>query len=106
LLALAIVFVRLFGYTCAPFFMDMISIIALSGTAKILGALKSKGKMRYSELVDIVGFATTTTRALKAMEEAKLVTKQVVNEPYRPVVYSLTEKGRKAGELVTELEKL
>ena len=86
--------------------MNIIPVLAFRGTEKILTALRVKGRMRYSDLVDVVGFATTTTRALKAMEEAKLVTKQVMSEPYRPVVYSLTEKGKKVSELVAELEKL
>jgi DNA-binding MarR family transcriptional regulator len=72
---------------------------------KILTALRSKGRMRYSDLADF-GYATTTTRALKAMEEAKLITKQVMSEPYRPVVYSLTEKGKKVSEIVADLQKL
>lgn len=62
--------------------------------------------MRYSELVKIVGFSTTTTRALKAMEAAKLVRKEVLNEPYRPVAYWLTERGRKLSQMVAEIEKL
>lgn len=56
-------------------------------------------------LSEIVGFSTTTIRALKAMESQKIVLR-VLNEPYRPVAYSLTEKGKRLSELVTEIEKL
>ena len=85
-------------------FMEIVSV-SLRGTRKILMALKTKSRMRYSDLAELVG-NSTTTRALKAMEEAKLVTRQVLSDPYRPVVYSLTEKGKKASELLSELEKL
>jgi len=30
----------------------------------------------------------------------------VLNEPYRPVAYSLTEKGKKLANLLKELENL
>lgn len=86
--------------------MDVFQVLALRGTRKILDALKAKGRMRYSDLVEVVGFSTTTSRALKAMEALKLIQKQVLNEPYRPVVYWLTERGRKLAEIVAELEKV
>jgi DNA-binding HxlR family transcriptional regulator len=57
-------------------------------------------------LAEIVRIGTTTTRALRAMEECKLLTRRVLDEPYRPVSYSLTERGKKLSELLGELEKL
>lgn len=86
--------------------MDIFAILSFKGTAKILAALKQKERMRYGELVEVVGFATTTSRALKAMEAAKLVEKEALSEPYRPVVYWLTEKGRKVSDLAASLEGL
>jgi DNA-binding HxlR family transcriptional regulator len=62
--------------------------------------------MKYSEIVKIVGYSTTTTRSLKSMEKLGIVKKQVLNEPYRPVEYSLTDKGRNLASLLRELEKL
>ena len=86
--------------------MDAFDVLALKGTRKVLELLKAKDQMRYSELVNVVGFSTTTSRALKAMEAAKLVEREVLDEPYRPVAYSLTEKGRKLSQLAAEIEKL
>ena len=86
--------------------MDAFEVLALKGTRKVLELLKTKDRMRYSELVSAIGFSTTTTRALKAMEAARLVDRKVLDEPYRPVAYSLTEKGRKLSQLAAELEKL
>jgi DNA-binding HxlR family transcriptional regulator len=86
--------------------LDAFGVLALKGTRKILEMLKARERMRYSELVDAIGFSTTTSRALKAMEAAKLVDRKVLDEPYRPVAYSLTEKGKKLSQLVAEIEKL
>jgi DNA-binding HxlR family transcriptional regulator len=62
--------------------------------------------MRYYEIVKVVGYSTTTTRALKSMERQGLVKKEALNEPYRPVSYSLTDKGRKLATFLKELENL
>ena len=49
--------------------MNVFELLGLRGTQKILGELDEKGAVRYSELVHVVGFSTTTTRALKRMEQ-------------------------------------
>jgi DNA-binding HxlR family transcriptional regulator len=86
--------------------MDIIRVLSLRGTKKILLSMEKAGKMRYSEIVKIVGYSSTTTRALKNMEKHSMVRKEVLNEPYRPVSYSLTDKGRKLATLVKDLESL
>ena len=86
--------------------MDIIRVLSLRGTRKILLSMEKAGKMRYSEIVKIVGYSTTTTRALNSMERHGIVKKEVLNEPYRPVSYSLTDKGRKLAILLKELENL
>ena len=86
--------------------MDIISLLALRGTKKILLNLERAGKMRYSEIVKAVGYSTTTTRSLKSMEKLGMVKREVLNEPYRPVAYSITDKGRKLTSLLKELETL
>jgi DNA-binding HxlR family transcriptional regulator len=84
--------------------MDIIHMLALRGTKKILLTLEKAVKMRYSEIVKVVGYSTTTTRALKSMERHGIVKKEVLNEPYRPVSYSLTDKGRRLVTFLKELE--
>jgi len=86
--------------------MDIIRMLALRGTRKIVLTLEKAGKMRYSEIVKNVGYSTTTSRALKSMERHGILKKEVLNEPYRPVSYSLTDKGRKLATVVRELENL
>jgi DNA-binding HxlR family transcriptional regulator len=86
--------------------MDIIRMLSLKGTKKILLSMERAGRMRYSEIVKVVGYSTTTTRALKSMERHGIVKKEVLNEPYRPVSYSLTDKGRKLVTFLKELENL
>jgi DNA-binding HxlR family transcriptional regulator len=86
--------------------MDIIRLLALRGTKKILLTMQKVGKMKYSEIVKVVGYSTTTTRSLKGMEKLGIVKREVLNEPYRPVAYSMTEKGKKLAGLLEELESL
>jgi len=86
--------------------MDVFELLRLRGTRKILEELGEKGGVNYSELVRVVGFSTTTTRALKRMEEFGIVEKRVLAKPYRPVEYSLTEKGKRLAEIVKKIDAL
>ncbi len=86
--------------------MDILRLLALKGTKKILFTLDKAAKMRYTEIVKVVGYSTTTTRSLKNLEKTGIVKREVLNAPYRPVAYSLTEKGRKLASLLKELENL
>ena len=83
--------------------LDIFKALALTGTAKIIEAL-SKGPMRYSEIVKIVGFSTNATRSLKALQSLKLVKRRVLSGPYRPVEYSLTDSGVKVRQLMKSIE--
>jgi DNA-binding HxlR family transcriptional regulator len=40
------------------------------------------------------------------MEKLGLIEKRVLTEPYRPVVYYLTEKGKKLTEIIEQLQEL
>ncbi|MGA1975490.1 MAG: winged helix-turn-helix transcriptional regulator [Conexivisphaerales archaeon] len=62
--------------------------------------------MKYTELVGMVGYSTTTSRCLKALEAQRAVEKRVMNEPYRPVEYRFTEKGWRLYDLAAQIEKL
>jgi DNA-binding HxlR family transcriptional regulator len=84
--------------------LDIFNLLALKGTRKILVKLHSLGETRYSELVKAVGHSTTTTRALNHMENFGLLKRRVLTEKYRPVMYSLTEKGKRLAKIVLELE--
>ncbi len=86
--------------------MDIFELLALRGTRIVLKELSKNKRMRYSDLVDAVGYSTTTTRALKAMEKEEVVGKEVLNEPYRPVVYFLTKRGERLASMAEELQKV
>jgi DNA-binding HxlR family transcriptional regulator len=64
------------------------------------------GRMKYSEIVKVVGYSTTTTRSLKNMEKFGIVRRELLNEPYRPAAYSLIYKGRKLTNILKDLENL
>jgi len=85
--------------------LDIFKVLALVGTAKILDAL-SEGPMKYSEIVKVVGLSTNATRSLKALQSYNLVKRRVVNEPYRPVEYSLTESGAKLQQILNSIRKV
>lgn len=86
--------------------MDLYQVLALRGTVRVLQALAENGPMKYKELVGKVGFSTTTSRCLKALEIHEAIQKRVLNEAYRPVEYRITDKGRKLHQLAIEIEKL
>ena len=86
--------------------MDVFELLALRGTRKVLKALSSNKQMRYSGFVKQVGFATTTSRALKRMEKMGFLEKKALTEPYRPVAYWLTDKGKRLATVVRELESI
>ena len=81
-------------------------MLALKGTWLIVLSLYRHGPMRYSEIVRLVGYSTTANRALRALENKGFIEKRALTEPYRPVVYSLTEKGVKLAKIIEQLESL
>lgn len=83
--------------------MEIFDLLALKGVRTALSALSKKGTMRFSDLKEEVGYSTTTTRALKALEAQKFVTRKVLDEPYRPVSYTLTDRGRRLSILVEQI---
>lgn len=86
--------------------MDIFTLLALKGTRIILLELRHKHKIKYSNLVKAVGHSTTTSRALNNMENLNIVSKEVLQEKYRPVTYSLTPKGEELAEILIELKRL
>ncbi|MFQ5710139.1 MAG: winged helix-turn-helix transcriptional regulator [Candidatus Geothermarchaeales archaeon] len=83
--------------------MNIFELLALRGARIALLELRERGGMRYSDLAKAVGHSTTTSRALNAMEGMGLVKREVLAEKYRPVVYSLTEKGERLAEIALTL---
>ena len=81
-------------------------VLTLKGSPKILVALLRRGELTYSELSKVVGGPATTSRAIKALSEVGMIDRRVLDERYRPVVYSLTEKGRVLAELVVKILEL
>ena len=86
--------------------MDVFEVIGLRGSRIILRELSRKDAMRYSDLQGAVGSPSTTNLALDKLRRSSLVTRKVLDEPYRPVAYSLTESGKRVAALVREIEQV
>lgn len=86
--------------------MDIFEIIGLRGSRVILKELTRKDSMRYSELQAAVESPSTTNLALEKLREGSLIRRKVLDEPYRPVAYSLTGLGLKVASLITDLENV
>ena len=85
--------------------MSVFDLLALKGARIVLSELSKKDEARYSELVEAVGHSTTTSRALNMMEKLGYIKREVLQEKYRPVVYSLTSRGRELSEVVETLKQ-
>jgi DNA-binding HxlR family transcriptional regulator len=77
---------------------------------EILAELSGSAEKRFGELSKLVVFKTAATLAhrLRELENSGLIAKSVHNEIGKPVhiFYSITERGRRALELLRELENL
>lgn len=85
--------------------LSVFELLALKGARIILIELSRKDEARYSELVEAVGHSTTTSRALNMMEKLDYIKREVLQEKYRPVVYSLTPRGRELAKIVKSLKQ-
>jgi len=86
--------------------LNVFDLLALKGARVILVELSKRNECRYSELVEAVGHSTTTSRALNMMEELGYIKREVLQEKYRPVVYSLSVKGKELAGIVKILMEL
>ncbi len=73
---------------------DIFRLLGRRGVIELLYSLEGK-RRKYKELEEIIGNPSTTARRLKSLERHGLIRREVSSEKYRPVYYSLTEKGRK-----------
>lgn len=84
---------------------DFIKILGKRGVVKILENLDKKKEMKYKEIENIVGNPSTTARRLADLEKLGIIKRKVSEEKYRPVYYSLTDKGRDLALMVRELKE-
>jgi DNA-binding HxlR family transcriptional regulator len=83
----------------------LLKLLAKSKAFEILSSL-NEGEKNFSQLGRIVGDRPTTMRRLRELCEAGLVQKREVGDRLGTVMYSLSEKGRRAYRLLAELERL
>ena len=83
-----------------------LDVLAKRGMMKILYALVEKGEaMNFTEFKMLVGSPTTTSNCLRSLVQAGLLDKEIQDDRYRSVKYSLTQKGAHVAELLRELER-
>jgi DNA-binding HxlR family transcriptional regulator len=86
------------------------SVLYKVGAREILEELSKTEAERFGDLARLSALRTTATLAhrLRELERIGFVIKSVHNEPGKPVhiFYSISEKGRRALELLRELENL
>jgi DNA-binding HxlR family transcriptional regulator len=83
-----------------------IELLGKKGAKEVLYALAEKGRMNFTELRNLVGSPTTTSERLQELTQAGAVKREVQEDQYRTVMYSLTGKGIRAVKLARELETL
>jgi len=81
---------------------DIFKLLGRKGVIELLESLGEK-RRKYKELESIIGNPSTTARRLKSLEKFGLVDRQVSAEKYRPVYYSLTEKGKHLLSVIREV---
>ena len=68
--------------------------------------LYQRGEVKYSELSEKIGYASTLNRSLKQLMVLGLVSRKVLDEPYRPVIYSLTTEGENLAEALKKISEI
>jgi DNA-binding HxlR family transcriptional regulator len=85
--------------------MKYLNLLAKSKSIDILLGLQSR-KLKFAEIVEITGNATTATRRLKEMVELDIVIREVQQDNTRTVMYGLTRDGENIAKIAAELVKL
>lgn len=80
--------------------------LAKKGAKEILYSLKENKEMNFTELKNLTGSPTTTSKRLDELTELELIDRDVQNDKFRSVQYSLTEKGSKVVKLVRKIEEI
>jgi len=83
----------------------IIVALARSKSVDILLALEKK-KLKFNEIVRLVGNATTAMRRIQDLQAAGVVSRKVLQDRQRSVEYALTRKGQRLIPLVVEMLKI
>jgi len=84
---------------------ELIYLLGKKFTMDILSLLHEDLR-KYSEIQAITKNPRTTNIRLKQMVEEGLIERKILNDNYRSVVYSITEKGKRILSKINELEQL
>ena len=82
-----------------------VDIIARKGSMRIMHAIAEQETMNFSEFRRLVGSPTTTSKCLRGLVDAGLLTREIQADRYRSVKYSLTKKGARVARLVRAMDR-
>ena len=83
--------------------MELLKVLGKSKSIEILQELNSR-KLIFREIVEITGNPTTATRRVKELQALGLISREVMQDKFRTVKYSITEKGKESLETVKKLK--
>ena len=85
--------------------MKYLNLLSKSRAVDILLGLQNK-KLRFADIAELTGNATTATRRLKEMAEVGIVNREVQQDASRTVFYELTKDGIKLAKIASDLKKM
>lgn len=83
-----------------------LKIISRKGTREILEELDKKGNLSYRQIEDLIKNPRTTSQRLSELTKLKLIKRQVMQNQYRTVRYSLTTKGKNTINILKKLNHI
>ncbi len=86
--------------------MSLLKLLSKKDCDKFLLALLENGKMNFGKLAKLTKYPATTTRILKELTAEGLITRKVMQDEKRSVIYSLTPKGKEVALLLMKLKEL
>lgn len=81
-------------------------LLAKKGATEILLKLVEEDELNFSDVKEMVGSPTTASNRLDELRELGLIEREVQDDRYRSVEYSLTEKGARVAEILGNLERV
>ena len=86
--------------------MPLLKVISKKDSDRFLLALLENGEMNFGKLAEMTEYPANASRVLKELIKEGLITRRVMQDEKRSVIYSLTPKGKKVALLLVELKEL
>jgi len=83
--------------------MEVLKLLKREGVPEIILYMYEQKTARYSELKTVLKSEATLVRVLKLLTEEGILSRELLDEKYRPTEYTITEKGERIGKRLKEL---